>query len=173
MPLITLLLGNCSRLSKDRSHRYYTTSQLSNVLNSLEAYLGRHASHRDMSSSTMEGRRTTSSHGGIHLVVIIDTPQREFNASARRPLRFRLSADSADTSIALVPQWGAFISLDDVNVSLANLGGVMINAIRSFLGFSVRNRESITVIAASSSGGRKILLENSSVNGEIIKWEVR
>lgn len=161
-----------SRLSKDRTHRYYTASQLSSVLNSLEAYLGQHASQRGQPDSRVGGSRTSGTHGGLHLVIVVDEPRRNFNASIRRPLRFHLSASdssAAASSIALVPQWGAFISLDDVNVSLSNLGAVVINTVRSFVGLSVRSRTAVTLKAS----GQRVLLEGSSVGGKIIKWEVR
>lgn len=160
-----------SRLSKDRKHRYYTASQLSSVLNSLEAYLGQHASQRGQPDTRVEGGRTSGTHGGLHLVVVVDTPRREFNISARRPLRFHLSAsnsDAAASSIALVPQWGAFISLDDVNVSLSNLGPVVVNIVRSFVGLSVQGRTTVTL----RGSGQRVLLESSSVGGKIIKWEL-
>uniref|UniRef100_A0A0R3X2P2 Phosphatidylinositol-glycan biosynthesis class S protein n=1 Tax=Hydatigena taeniaeformis TaxID=6205 RepID=A0A0R3X2P2_HYDTA len=159
-----------SRLSKDRTHRYYTASQLSSVLNSLEAYLGQHASRRSQSGSHVEDSHTGGTHGGLHLVIVVDNPSRDFNASLRRPLRFHLFASNssaAASSIALMPQWGAFISLDDVNVSLSNLGAVVINTIRSFVGISVRSRTFFTLRKSEQC----VLLEGSSVSGKIIKWE--
>ncbi|VDL57281.1 unnamed protein product [Hymenolepis diminuta] len=151
-----------SKLSKDRTHRFYTSAQLSNVLNSLEAYLGQHASERSLSNET---------NGGLHLVVVVDTPTREYNATKRKPLRFHISGSSrADppSSIALVPQWGAFISLDDVDISLENLGGVLVNTIRSFVGLSVRSQDIVSV----GRGGSEILLESGSVKGVVVKWEL-
>ncbi|KAL5108241.1 Transcriptional repressor protein YY1 [Taenia crassiceps] len=153
-----------SRLSKDRTHRYYTASQLSSVLNSLEAYLGQHASQRGQPD-------TSVTHGGLHLVIVVDEPRRDFNTSTRRPLRFHLSASdssAAASSIALVPQWGAFISLDDVNVTLSNLGEVVVNTVRSFIGLSIRSRTAVTL----RGSGHRVLLESSSLSGKIIKWEL-
>lgn len=154
-----------SRISKNRTHRFYTTTQLSNVLNSLEAYLGQHASERSQFG------KTNGTHGGLHLVVVVDTPQRVYNATERKPLRFHISGSSrsdAASSIALVPQWGAFISLDDVNINLDNLGGVLVNTIRSFVGLPVRGQSIVSV----GGGGSMVLLESGSIYGRIIKWEV-
>lgn len=124
--------------------------------------MGQHASERTLSNET---------NGGLHLVVVVDTSTREYNATKRKPLRFHISGSSrADppSSIALVPQWGAFISLDDVDISLGNLGGVLVNTIRSFVGLSVRSQDIVSV----GRGGSKILLESGSVNGMVVKWEV-
>ncbi|KAM7542428.1 hypothetical protein Aperf_G00000013507 [Anoplocephala perfoliata] len=158
---VTLNALEWSRLSKNHTHRFYTTTQLSNVLNSLEAYLGQHASERSQLG------KTNGTHGGLHLVVVVDTPRRKYNATERKPLRFHISGSSRSdsaSSIALVPQWGAFISLDDVGVSLDTLGGVLINTIRSFLGLPIRGQS----IASVGGSGSKVLLES----GSIVKWEL-
>ncbi|VDN98788.1 unnamed protein product [Rodentolepis nana] len=162
---VTLDALEWSKLSKDRTHRFYTSAQLSNVLNSLEAYLGQHASERSLSNETYEV------HGGLHLVVVIDSPTREYNATSRKPLRFHISGSSRSdppSSIALVPQWGAFISVDDVDISLENLGGVLVNTIRSFVGLLVRSQDVVTV----GRSGSKVLLESGLTTEKIVKWEL-
>uniref|UniRef100_A0A0R3W8K4 GPI transamidase component PIG-S n=1 Tax=Taenia asiatica TaxID=60517 RepID=A0A0R3W8K4_TAEAS len=154
-----------SRLSKDRTHRYYTASQLSSVVNSLEAYLGQHASQRGQPDSRVEGGRTSGTHGGLHIVIVVDEPRRDFNTSTRRPLRFHLSASdssAAASSIALVPQWGAFISLDDVNVSLSNLGAVVVNTSDCYH----FEGEWATRPARGQFGGR----EDGQMGGELDSW---
>uniref|UniRef100_A0A5K3FAP9 GPI transamidase component PIG-S n=1 Tax=Mesocestoides corti TaxID=53468 RepID=A0A5K3FAP9_MESCO len=157
-----------SRISKDRSHRYYTATQLSGVLNSLEAYLGQHSSQRGTPDRKINGGKTAGTNGGLHFVIVVDNPEREFNVSTRRPLRFHLSTDGVPTSVAVVPQWGAFISLDDVDVNLTNLGTVLVNAIRSFIGISVRRNALITL----TGGGEAVLLEQGSTKGKIVKREL-
>ncbi len=153
-------------MSTQRTHRYYTKTQLSSVLNSLEAYLGQHPSQRGRPDAKIDNGRTVGTNGGLHFVIVVDHPERTFNASTRRPLRFHLSEENraSVSSVAVVPQWGAFISLDDVDVSLTNMGAVLVNAIRSFVGIPVRRSGSLT-----SDG---VLFEPSAINGEVAKWEV-
>lgn len=156
------------RLSKDRSHRYYSTTQLSSLLNSLEAYLGQPSSQRGQPREDVDGGRTSGTNGGLHFVIVVDNPSRSFNATQRKPVRFHLSGGGSGEpiSVAVVPQWGAFISLDDIDVSLNNLGGVLVNAIRSFVGLPVRMEGVVDV-----SGGW-VLFEPSSVQSGAAKWEV-
>ncbi|VDN14078.1 unnamed protein product [Dibothriocephalus latus] len=114
------------RLSKDGKYRYYDATQLSSLLNSLEAFLGQHSLQSDEDGAISTGQ-------GLHLVVLFNS---RTNTTSRKPLRFELPGNGKPTisSIALVPQWGCLVSLDNAEVTLANLGPTLVNTIRSLLG---------------------------------------
>ncbi|BHF70158.1 hypothetical protein SprV_0301320800 [Sparganum proliferum] len=153
-----------SRLSKDGKYRYYDATQLSSLLNSLEAFLG-----QDSLQSDEDG--ITSTAQGLHLVILFNERTKAKNATSDRPLRFELPGNGGKptvTSIALVPQWGCLISLDNSVVTLENLGPTLVNAIRSLLGVPHAELDSVRVNGASAP----ILFEHDSNPMEVSRWEL-
>lgn len=155
--------------SYDDTHRFYTQTDLSSLVNQLETFLG--TSPQSAYAST---QNSFINKPGLNLVLLIERPQIRNKNSTKR-LRFHLprstSIDADDvqiTNVALIPQWGGLILIDnDQNLKFEYLTAYqMIHTIRSILGVpQIDELLNLTIYQQMISSKMKLF-------GRITNWEV-